>query len=311
MTRTQRATAEFQSIHGQTLACHKVTPRQSMSWHMARTHDDGSYDSAYAYSVTWTPGTLVISGDLDEFVVTHYHAMKTIQDTVRWLNGISFDYLMGKSSAKKEYNSAETFRDIIDIANDEAIDVFRNSLRGEREFRAAKLDALIEWDRDETLWALECAEGVQSFRPLVQDYLPDPGSYDTWAGMQFTREAIGFLNRTQHWVSPGGLEHWLSLYERFEDEIDDEGLGPNCLLSGWGRRQIKECLRSALDDANESDAAGICVELGIPDYYGAQTYPTHCRLWAAAIQVWVDAVIDEILPVAAEAVPGLTDGVNG
>jgi len=218
--------------------------------------------------------------------------------TLRWLNQIDFTYLMGKSSAQREYDRDGTLREIIRFANEDAIHAGRAAIRGAREYRAAVIEALCQWDADETRWAVGPLDDIVDVndRPRLADYLPDRDSFDRWGCQGFFHQEHG-----RGWIAPDGFEMWLRIYQHRDILFDDQGLGPNCLLFAWGRREAKDAVRDLLSDGGQETAARFCMDIGIDDYYGREEYPEHCYLWAAAIQTWVDQVIDQFVPRSAEA----------
>jgi len=115
------------------LADHRLSDRPSMSWHMAKpgtTH--------YAYSITWTPGTLVIAGDIGDFTLNHWQAMKTLPATLDWLDDIHFTYMMEKSTSKQEYEPEKTAQFIVQCANEYAIQSVQALRDDWREYRAIR-----------------------------------------------------------------------------------------------------------------------------------------------------------------------------
>jgi transposase-like protein len=207
---------------------------------MAARYPDGRYSSHMAYAVTWTPGTLVLSGDIDEFTVTHYHAMPTIEQTLDWLDGIHFDYLMGKSSAKKEYDADETLRTIIHFANEDAVPSLRALRDDMRAWRADTVEALCEWDSDETQWAVTGRapswRPAPSDRPVLADYLPERP-----AALQVTPLAGPFRNRSAHSVPDG----W-NLWHRLRSQLMPY-FGVNDIFLASKRAEIKRELAHLLN----------------------------------------------------------------
>jgi len=75
--------------------------------------------SSHWFNITWTPGFLLLSGDVDEMVITHYHAMPTWKEAVLWIDSCDLDYLMEKSDKKKEFNLERTIKDVFYMAEEE------------------------------------------------------------------------------------------------------------------------------------------------------------------------------------------------
>lgn len=73
------------------------------------------------YRITWIAGMLTIACDGGESLVFQLsHPFRTLDTTLRFLDGIHFDYLMGKSTAKQRYNPEKTFDLFIENAEDDA-----------------------------------------------------------------------------------------------------------------------------------------------------------------------------------------------
>jgi hypothetical protein len=130
--------------YSERFAGHKGAARVSKSWHFNTTNKDGSYNSAYAFAVTWTPGSVFLAGDLGELTITHYNAAKTLDGTISWIGGSDFDYLMGKSDAKEEFDPVATCDHIVYLANEEAYDSMRGELSDRRQHRVEVAEAVEE-----------------------------------------------------------------------------------------------------------------------------------------------------------------------
>jgi hypothetical protein len=71
------------------------------------------------FKITWTPGVVVMSGDRGTLVIEHYTAMNTFKEAMSWLSTSHWDYLLGKSDAKKVIDFEKTHHAIIKMANEE------------------------------------------------------------------------------------------------------------------------------------------------------------------------------------------------
>lgn len=74
------------------IAGHVMSERKSRSFDF-RTPGKGSI---YAYSLTWTPGTFVLAGDIGELTITHWHAMHDFKAAIAWVSGSDWSYLLSK-----------------------------------------------------------------------------------------------------------------------------------------------------------------------------------------------------------------------
>ena len=262
-------------------AGHQIKPRKSISWTLNKVDAEGRYLSNYAYSVTWTPGSLVIAGDLGEFTVTHWNAMKTIENAVSWLTGIQFDYLMGKSDAKQTLDIEETMRDILRYASEEAVWQTKQHVKELRDWRREVLEDAEVAARD----------GVEPDPPARPGFL----KCDTNKG----NFRVRFRDSHPDWIAPDGWDVWLRLYEHYKFDVDDEGLGPDCIFKSKYRRQIKEALGSALSEIDgepQHFVADLCYKLGLDDYHGTYNYDSKYVVFFVAIQRWLELVGDQYVP---------------
>lgn len=79
-------------------AKHVISELPSRSW---KVRDPSS--CFYWFTITWSPGSLVLNGDCYSLIATHYQAMRTAEDAAHWVYGSSYDYFMGKTNAEKVY----------------------------------------------------------------------------------------------------------------------------------------------------------------------------------------------------------------
>ena len=291
---------------------HEMTERQSISWHMAARYravkfrKEGAQtlaevktlaDSNYAFSVTWTPGSLAIAGDLGTFNVTHYQAMRTLESTLEWLDGIEFTYLMEKSSAKQEFSVEATLDYIVKAANEAAIEMldghrprhnfgrrtkgYRHELQDYRRERAADL---AQWQPLARAAIKMRVQGEAVEIPDKAEYLPEPPE-----ALAIPRRERRFDARRQGvtdlYQVPDGWELWAALWHELLDYQDAEEI-----FTAAGRREIKQALDGRLSDGGPENAADLCYRLGFDDYGGTYEYPFQCRVHYQAIRAWVSKV---------------------
>ena len=95
-----------------------------------------AYQSAYAFTLTWTPGQIVITGDCGDLTLTHYHAMADFEEAISWALHSDFDYLLGKSNHGTEYIQEETWKQFKNYLNEPVFD----ALLGSVDWRTRKRD---------------------------------------------------------------------------------------------------------------------------------------------------------------------------
>lgn len=169
---------------------HHIKERQCRSFHFSTPSKGG----IYAFSLTWTPGSMVLAGDLGEMHLTHYHAMgDTAVKSFDWVATSHPDYLLGKSDAKKVYDRDATWETIKSYMDDEVRDiakVYRDDCYAAKElcehkhewaFRSPKIEEFSSdfdymrrlnnefgWSREKDLFS---SAGRRSIREEVRDYI--------------------------------------------------------------------------------------------------------------------------------------------
>lgn len=266
----------------ETFSSFKMTERRSISWSVNGTRrvpvrrQTGrntstlkfvdAYDSNYAYAITWTPGTLVLSGDLGELTLTHWNAMPTIEATLNWLRGASFDYLMRKSDAKKEHDPEGTVAQILMMANEEAGD----------EMRIRRAD-MRDWWRN--------ARDEIAFHAMHDPHVELDDLLEPKPARPVIRETKRFVfdhrKRTeQRWEVPDGWNLWHSLWEEFGGHGD-----PSVIFTAAGRRALRRDMESRVSDGREA-AAGLCQAIGLDDFWGSERWPHQTFMQFAGIKHW-------------------------
>lgn len=81
-----------------TLEKHTADERVARTWRVSSKAHGG----AYWFDVTWIPGSLTLTGDLDSMIVTHYQALRECNAGIEWIAGSDDSYLLGKSSARQD-----------------------------------------------------------------------------------------------------------------------------------------------------------------------------------------------------------------
>lgn len=239
--------------------------------------------SAYHFTLTWTPGQLVLTGDCGELTLTHYHAMSKFQEAISWATGPDFDYLLGKSSAKEVYDSDETLKQIMHFLNEEPINILLGSQTWDRDThklvrrKNGLLYELRDWRKTMAAW--EKAGSPEDEEPEEKPVLD-----------RFSERLSAYREDNDRWHVPDGWEAWFSAWKAFErDNFSDH---PNMVLTAAGRREIKEWIESKCE--SEDGAANLCHEMGYDDYYGTRNYTWHAFFQIACIQHGCRMILEQL-----------------
>ena len=216
----------------------------------------------YAFSLSWTPGTLTLAGDLGELVVTHYSALWELEAGLSWAASADYDYLLGKTSRRPSFDRDETAQEIIRMANEgarEAVAGTRGELNTWRKERPARCDFPVG------------AEGDQEHAETVGNWTGDRPDVLAYREFRKTRVFGRFEweRMSERPVAPDGWELWFRLHEEF-------GYGePKDIFRSAYRSQLKDDLEGRLSNAGADHAAELCGKLGLDDYYGAYRWTYH------------------------------------
>lgn len=226
---------------------------------------DGRF--AYAFNLTWVPGTVSLSGDVGEISIVHYHALRTFREGMDWLANADYDYLMGKASPREEvFDFDQTVRTILEIANSELRDALLARRSEVRDFVHAKAAAREEWREAFETWVKSHEEGEEA--PKLEDYMPERGNYVS--DLRLIRKQ-GYFNDVDERHIPDGYSTWFSIWKALS-ETDYGTNDPESIFRASGRREIREDLERYLSDGLGEHAASFCVAADISDYYGSTKY---------------------------------------
>jgi hypothetical protein len=175
----------------QEFATHQVKERVSRSFDFRRP--DGS--CFFAYSLTWTPGSLALAGDIGELTLVHYQALATLEPGLAWATNSDHHYLLGKSSAKRVFDLDGTIHHLVEDSKGEHGAKVREALR-----RALRLDDGL---RGAALYGKIRRELACEFEEFGSEragqWIWDLGVYDDWFGQDhYDRHTIFQIEAIRH-----------------------------------------------------------------------------------------------------------------
>lgn len=269
-----------------------------------------SRSSAYSFEITWRPGHILLTGDLGELTLVQKHAMPSFKEALEWVVDADYDYLMGKTCVKKEYDAEATYEYLIHTANREAIELLlghsewssqdqryirRNGVRPDiRRYRKECKEAALEF---ETALA-EYAAGEQTEEePKLEDFLPykeEFGAILRSPGWKDDTLSRADYSNVHHTVSRAwdvcGYETWVSFWVALRTNCyydptanpDDPDAHPTFVLNPRNRQELKEEIRSLCDQQHE--IVEFLRDAGFEDYYGSDVYPGRTKWQIDAIK---------------------------
>lgn len=237
--------------------------------------------SAYAFRLTWTPGTVTLAGDIGEISIVHYHALRSYKDGMYWLRNSGYDYLMEKASPREQVVDHDaTYDFIIEQANQQLGELFK----ARREAHAQWLRET-QWAREEYARACETQLANLELDPeditQLEDLMPEPfkAEFPEIKRVDFKDRSMYGDKRFRDWIVPDGCELWFRLQQELADYYN-----PNDIFKASVRERIREELKSHLHDRDSSQVAEFCYDLGLDDYYGSRKYKEHSIYQIEALQ---------------------------
>lgn len=155
-------------------ADHQIQERQSRSFDFRRL--DGS--STYAFSLTWTPGSLALAGDVGELTLVHYGALKLLGPGLAWATSSDHGYLLSKSDRSRVFDRDGSIQMLLDFAKGE----------DGRKVRTALCEALQIPDtvRGAAFLAMAKRDLARMFEEFGQEragaFIYELGVFDDWYG---------------------------------------------------------------------------------------------------------------------------------
>lgn len=280
-----------------------------------------SRSSAYSFEITWRPGHILLTGDLGELTLVQKFAMPTFKEALEWVVKADFDYLMGKTCVKKEYDPEATYEYLIQTANREAVDhllghsdwsakeqryMRKGGVRSDiRRYREECKEAATEFDAALADYA---ASTMDEDAPTLEDFLPSPEEFGAvvrspgWERDRMDRDDYRDVHRTvsrawdicgyETWVS-----YWVALYANgYYDPSannDDPDEHPTFVLNPRNRRKLKDEIKSLCDQQHE--IVEFLHDAGFDDYYGSYIYPGRTKWQIDAIKHGCKMLLDKVI----------------
>lgn len=245
------------------LANHQTADRPGRCFYFR----DPKMGSHFAHSLTWSPGTLTLAGDIGELTITHYHALRSLEGALSWAATSDHHYLLSKTSRRPSYDRDATVKEILRQANEragEALKYQRSELRAWRAERPKREDfePTLAGERG---WHEESAAWINDApRSLAED---------------FRKRTTGHPSRIGQWDVPDGWELWHQIHQSFGS------FDPTDVLKASERKSIRQELQNRLEDGGAERAGELCSELGMDDYYGEYEWTFQDVLQVEAIRI--------------------------
>ncbi|ATC34131.1 hypothetical protein CA606_18325 [Caulobacter vibrioides] len=254
---------------------------EALSPHVCKARNARAFDfrtpgkgGTYAFSLTWTPGSLSLAGDCGELTMTHYSALWTLEEGLRWAATSDIHYLLGKTRLKETFDRDATIRDIIKMANEGAVDSrkrLRDELRG---------------------WRRERPDPYGWYDPATEfdyvDWLNDrPTQNSVWTTYVRAQSRYEYKDQEERVVVADGWELWNDIRR---------GLGERdvaCIHTSKGLEHLTELLQNEIE--TEHHAYEFCYgKLGWDDYHPCYAWRFHDLLQVECIRRGAKMALEQL-----------------
>lgn len=267
-----------------------VMRREEVVSHRFQRKDGASH---YWFTLTWTPGHLTLAGDLGELTLCHYHALRHYEGGIRWALSSDFDYLMSKTSMRREYDRDGTLAFIMRHANEPVVSV----LDGRKESFWRKDPASGEMVR-QTRRVTGFRHELQVWRrtPLHEREDPEDDPRAIRLRPDWKRKWDAHLHNTpidDLYDIPDCWIPWVRIWRKLRGRHHRPGLspeGPEFVLKAANRWELKSEIAELC--ASRDDAIRFCMDIGLDDYYGDEKWPSGVYWKFEAIQHGCRMILD-------------------
>jgi hypothetical protein len=261
-----------------------ATDRPSRSFQFRRA--DGS--STYFHTLTWSPGSLTLFGDVGEATLRHWQALQHLESGLSWASNSSVDYLLEKSTETQEFDENASVDHIVRYANEAPFEAlwgrvdrwYRRDPAGNAEEIVRRVTGAMhemrEWRKtpeDER----ECLpEVLQPFQDRSAYH--DVRRYHDYDGWSF--------DEAWHW--------WFRIWQYLRKEGLVYADDPNKIRSAAFRRELKSGIEEIAGRGHDAFAT-FCVGIGFDDFYGTTDYSWRSRYKIEVIRLAARRMLDAII----------------
>ena len=227
------------------LAGHVAKARRSRAFDF---RSGGSFE--YAYALTWTPGSISLTGDCGEVTVVHYQALADLKAGLRWAAGSDYDYLLGKTNLRQSYDADATFEWLRDHLNEEAV----RARKGDRK-------ELQQWRRDRPTAAQypDAEDLAEELAWWSGDGKPEGPKIEPRGSYSSRWSTVG------EYEAPDGWRNWLQAWDTTSASND-----PADIFTPKGRAAILHDIQGRCEQ--REDVYRLKDDLGIDDWYGSERW---------------------------------------
>lgn len=247
-----------------------------------------AYTSAYAYTLTWTPGHLTLVGDLGEMTIVHYHAMPTLEAACRWVLNSDFDYLMQKTNVQQVFDRSATCEYIWQV-------IMERTAEGLKYLKEEK----DRWLKEKPKWLKSKGMRKDEFEQEMRCWQDDDpvkqyGITEVKEPSRHIPRSLWSAEDKRGWSVPDEFEMLFRLWKFLYGE-DEVFFRPNELLEEARIADLKDAFEHWCDSRANDEIVGMIVrDLEYDDYYGEYRYDDGYVWKMAAIQLGAQMILEQI-----------------
>ncbi|RUM06779.1 hypothetical protein [Rhizobium chutanense] len=246
-----------------------------------------TYNSFYAFTLTWTPGHMTIVGDLGELTVVHYQAMPTLEEACNWLLSPDYHYLLSKTKEQRAFQRDETIEDIWRCLTQEVADS-----------QKALAEETAEWEAEKPKWLKREGMTKREFEQALKCWNEDHpkihyGFRECPRPSHYLNRAIWSEAEEFGWHVPEGFLWLARLWNHLRDVGECFERDPNFMLTDDGLERLKHCFEMWASSRAEDELIGMMYrDVGYDDYSGVYEYRSQAFFQIAAIQHGARMILD-------------------
>ena len=261
-----------------------------------------SRTGAYSFGLTWWPGYLLLTGDLGELTLCHYHALPTFAG-ISWALGVDHDYLMSKTGVRREYDREAQIKHLRDWANQPVIE-YLNGTRSVWWRKDSETGEMVKDVRRYSGFRHELQEWRRNVRRFGPDH-PEEG-YEKPVADPITKRKLERWQllsdiRRDHKVEEDHIipDHWMN-WAKLWYEADQWG-NIQDILTPDGRREILARIEDEHLQSPDKAADLYYGKLGYDDFSTSEKWNERTYWQIAAIQHGVAMIYLQEFPDSEEA----------
>jgi len=244
-----------------------ATDRPSRSFQFRRA--DGS--STYFHTLTWSPGSLTLFGDVGEATLRHWQALQQLESGLSWAAKSDVHYLLEKSTETEVFDEQASVDFVVQQANEGPFEALwgrmdrlygKDASTGEMVLRVRRIHGAMHEMRE---WR-KTPEDERDGLPEVLQPFQDRSAYHD----------VRRYYDNDGWYFDEAWNWWFRIWRYLNKEGHVYESNPDKIRYAAFRRELKDCIERIASEGHDAFAA-FCCGVGFDDYFGTMNYSWSSR----------------------------------